>query len=545
MQIKKFRTKYHKYLFQFDYSPFIVEKVKEIQASLPGTWKDLNFNKDEEQVNTGWVFSSLEAYDLICEEFEPIVNTTVEEELETLREETEEQFKREEKIAEVKNKKLKTDLKIPTKIPLFPFQVEAVDFVEKVGGRALIADDMGMGKTIEAIGYGVYKRCNRVLVICPASVKGNWRNEIEKFGGIKANVLTETENRGGWEIIGYSNLDKYWDYIRKEDYQLIVVDECHYIKSRKAKRTKKVLRLLKGAEDTIFLTGTPILNRPAEIYNIFNFITPMEFWTPNGFGARYCGLTQTPYGYWDFSGSSNLDELKERMSWMIRRNKKEVLEQLPDKTINVVETKMKDWSEYKQILKDFKGWIKENDLNKNAIYAEALTKVSYLKQVVVKNKDIKGELDNLLEAGRKVIVFSQYKTVINELSRDYFSKSVILTGDTPESERQKNVDRFQSDDSCKVFFSTIKAGGVGITLTEADVVLFTDLSWTPADHEQAEDRAYRIGQKNNVKVYYLITPKTIEEKIWKMLKRKETMIKKIMEGEKARKVHIKTLIKNL
>ena len=206
---------------------------------------------------------------------------------------------------------------------------------------------------------------------------------------------------------------------------------------------------------------------------------------------------------------------------------------------------MKSWADYKAIVDDFKEWLKANSLSDSALYAEALTKANYLKKIVVENKDLKGQIDEFLENGRKLIVFSQYRTIIDELYEHYERQAVKLTCVTPVKDRQAIVDKFQADDSCRVFFSTIKAGGVGITLTEADCVLFCDLSWTPADHAQAEDRAYRIGQKNNVNVYYLITPKTIEEGIWKMLKRKETMIKKIMEGKKTNKVHIKTIFKNL
>ena len=544
MLIKKFKTKYHKYIFQFDYVPFIVASIKEIQTNLPEQWKDLSFNKDETELNTGWVFSSYSVFKLLCEEFDPMVDDKVNEEMEAVRTQTEEQDVREEAISSIINQKLRMDIEVKSLLPLFPFQKEAVDFMDKVGGRALIADDMGLGKTIEAIGYAVYKEYKRILIICPASVKENWVNEIKKFAGIDANNITETENRGGWEVIGYSNLVKYWDYIRKEEYDLIVLDEAHYIKNGKAKRTKKTLALLKTAKDIVFLTGTPILNKPVEIYNIFNFIRPMNFWGSGGFAEKYCGLCQDNFGRWDYTGATNLDELKEKMCFMLRREKKEVLEQLPDKTINIIETKMKSWADYKAIVDDFKEWLKANSLSDSALYAEALTKANYLKKIVVENKDLKGQIDEFLENGRKLIVFSQYRTIIDELYEHYERQAVKLTGVTPVKDRQAIVDKFQADDSCRVFFSTIKAGGVGITLTEADCVLFCDLSWTPADHAQAEDRAYRIGQKNNVNVYYLITPKTIEEGIWKMLKRKETMIKKIMEGKKTNKVHIKTIFKN-
>jgi SWI/SNF-related matrix-associated actin-dependent regulator 1 of chromatin subfamily A len=544
MQIRKFRTKYHKYIFTFVFDQLTLKKVKTIQANCSNTWKDISFYKDEDG-NVGWVFSSLEVLERLREEFDPLIDPRVSEEMSEVKEKYVEEEERKEKIYSVKKEELNENLEVQTKIPLFPFQKQAVDFIDKIGGRALVADDMGCGKTAEAIGYAVFKNYDRVLVICPSSVKTNWEREIDTFSGVKANNLTETVHRGGWEIIGYPNIEKFESYLKSQEYQLIIVDEAHYIKNKKAKRTKKTLNLLKKAKDIVFLTGTPVLNKPVEIYNIFNFITPMPFWTSQGFAQKYCGLKQDPYGRWDYTGATNLDELRSKMAWMIKRDKKEVIEQLPDKTIEVIETKMKDWTEYNKLLVDFRGWLKDKKLNEKAVYAEAITKVNYLKQIVVQNKNIKSELDNLLECGRKVIVFSQYRSVVEDLHEEYKNISVLLTGGTPTKDRQGVIDEFQNNDRCKIFFSTIKAGGVGITLTEADVVLFTDLSWTPADHEQAEDRAYRMGQKNNVNVYYLITPKTIEDKIWAMLKRKSIMVKKIMAGEKARKVHIKTLIKNL
>jgi len=349
----------------------------------------------------------------------------------------------------------------------------------------------------------------------------------------------------GWNIIGYPNIVKYYKKLRK-DYDLIIIDEAHYIKNKKAQRSKKTMCLLKKTKDALFLTGTPILNRPLEIYNIFNFIRPMPFWGEGGFALTFCGAKQGSFG-WDLNGATNLDVLKKQMTFMIRRTKEEVIEELPDKTITIIETKLENRAKYNSIIKDFRGFLKDNNLNENAIFAEALTKVSYLKQEVVKQKmkSVNEQIDNFLESGKKILLFTQYKGVADYFNFKY-KESVELTGDTPEADRQKAVDDFQNKPEVKIFVSTIKAGGVGLTLTEADTVVFTDLSWTPADHHQAEDRAYRIGQKNNVNVYYMITPETVEEEIWKLFRRKEVMVNKIMEGqEKVRKVHIKTLLKNI
>ncbi|HLN19154.1 MAG TPA: DEAD/DEAH box helicase [Patescibacteria group bacterium] len=532
MNIKPYKSKYHKYILIFHYDARAVAQVKEIQSRLG--WQAISYFADGRV--KGWAFSSLDAVlPEILKAFPVDIDDDVLKDMENA---TERKFERPEGIG---NEELSDNLFVPTTKPLYPFQIQAVDFILKVGGKALLAMDMGTGKTATAIGYGAYKRCGRVLVICPASVKENWKREIKSFAGIDAKIIGGGDE-GGWEIINYDQLQKHLVYLKKQFYDLIICDESHYIKNKKAIRTKTAFKLLDKAKDVLFLTGTPIMNRPIEIYTTFNFIAPINFFE---FATRYCGAVKNHWG-WDFNGASHLDELKERMYWMHRRRKEDVLPQLPDKTVSVLNTEMKSWKEYKQVLEDFRQWLLDKDLGTAALYAEALTKANYLKQIVVRNKNIKEIIDDFLENGKKIIVFSQYKGVINELYEQYEAMSVRLTGDTPTEDRQGLVDIFQNDSKVRIFFSTIQAGGVGITLTEADTVLFTDMLWTPSNHHQAEDRAHRIGQKNNVNVYYLITPDTLEEKIWKMLRRKELMVNQIIEGaEKVRKVHIKSLLKNL
>jgi hypothetical protein len=262
-----------------------------------------------------------------------------------------------------------------------------------------------------------------------------------------------------------------------------------------------------------------------------------------GYASKNCEAKETRFG-WDFNGASNLEELRRELSFMLRWRKEEVLDQLPDKTHNTLYTEMGNWTNYNQILNNYRAWLKENDLNQAAVYAEALTKVNYLKQEVAFQKlnQVHQILTEFLEADKNVLVFSQYKTLINELALSYQDKAVVLTGDTPDKERPQLVDKFQDDPNCRIFFSTIKAGGVGLTLTKADTVVFTDLDWTPAMHQQAEDRAWRYGQKNNVNVYYLIAPQTIEEEIWDRLNLKQGIVDKLVESKQ---VDIKDLLKNI
>jgi SWI/SNF-related matrix-associated actin-dependent regulator 1 of chromatin subfamily A len=218
---------------------------------------------------------------------------------------------------------------------------------------------------------------------------------------------------------------------------------------------------------------------------------------------------------------------------MIRRTKAEVLPQLPDKTIDILTGDMsaEGWEEYNRIEDDFRQWLIDNDLNENAVFAEALTKALYLRQCTVRHKNIKSVVDNFLENGKKILIFTQFTATVAYLQNIYDKITVSLTGATPTDERQGIIDQFQNDSGVRIFAATLKTGGVGLTLTAADTVLFTDLDWTPANHLQAEDRAHRIGQKNNVNVHYLIVPNTIEEKMWKVLHRKKDIVKSIIEGE--------------
>jgi SWI/SNF-related matrix-associated actin-dependent regulator 1 of chromatin subfamily A len=523
--IKKYKTDYHEYIFEFPYRPEVVAQVKAIQDKFG--WEQLSFHKGEE---IGWIFSSKDVYNMIRTVFEPRVEKEVEDEFSG--------------ASQVKFELPERDLEpieINTLLPLYPFQRQAVDFCVRVGGRALLAMDMGTGKTAVSIGYGVHRKYQDVLVVCPAFLKQNWQREIKQFAGIDAKILT-TEDPGRWEIIGYPNLERYLGYLLTRKYDLIIFDESHYIKNKSAKRTKAAFKVAVQAKDALFLSGTPIMNRPAEIYTVHNFMKRTSFWD---FANKYCGMTKTNFGY-DFTGATNLAQLKEEMSYMHRKTKAEVLTELPDKTINLIETKMDDWKEYHEIQSDYRAWLEANDLNLSATFAEALTKASYLKQCVVRHKNIKEIIDDFLENDKKIIVFSQYKETIHYLQKIYEKISVSLTGETPVDERQSIVDQFQQDEGVRIFFSTMRAGGVGLTLTAADTVIFTDLDWTPATHAQAEDRAYRIGQKNNVNVYYLVTPDTLEEDIWAMLKRKEKMVNKILAGEEnVRKVHLKSILKKI
>lgn len=537
MKITETKTQYHDYLFTFDFNWHIVNELKAMQKDFD--WRELTYC-DKDGVK-GWAFSSPAIGALLMEKFKPSCTIKFETGVgvgDVLAPQGYIDASKDLNALQLSNL---TPIQCVRTEFLFDFQKRTLDFIEKVGGKALLALDMGTGKTIVAIGYALWKEYQRVLVICPASVKENWKREIKTFGKVDANILT-SEEYGGWDIVNYDQLRNYENYIKKQDYDLVVFDESHLIKNPKAIRTKLALQIAKKGKDFLFLTGTPVMNKPLEIFTTFNLISPIKYWD---FVMRYCNPKKTTWG-WDFSGASHLDELKERMYFMIRLTKEQILPELPEKTVSIIDTEMKDWAEYNQVRKDYRSWLLENEKNLDALYAEALTKVNYLKQVTVKNKNIEEIVDNFLENGAKILVFSQYTEVIDRLYTYYQDKAVRLTGATPAEDRQGLVDEFQNNEKTRLFLSTLKAGGVGLTLTKADTVVFTDLDYVPANHLQAEDRALRIGQKNAVGVYYLITPDTLEEDIWKLLRRKEKVVEKIMSGDdNVRKVHLKSLFKKI
>jgi len=277
------------------------------------------------------------------------------------------------------------------------------------------------------------------------------------------------------------------------------------------------------------LTGTPILNRPIEIFTALNLIDPVTFPSFWRFAQRYCGARYNGFG-WDFSGATNTKELHEILTatLMIRRLKTDVLKELPEKTRSVVPLEI-------------------NRKAYNAIYKElmealtfaggeviALTEIEKAKQAVVRAKmdAVKGWIDDYLAVNDRLVVFATHHITIDTLKAAYEGRCVVVDGRTSQTERQKAVDAFQADDGPSLFIGNIKAAGVGITLTAANATAFVEMGWTPGEHVQAEDRVHRIGQAaDNVTAYYLIAADTIEEDIAQQIDRKAQVLSAVLDGD--------------
>ena len=282
---------------------------------------------------------------------------------------------------------------------------------------------------------------------------------------------------------------------------------------------------------------------------MLNALCPERFPSFWNFAQRYCGAKSNGWG-WDFSGSSNTDELHSILtnSIMVRRLKKDVLKDLPPKTRTVLPVEI-NLSDYKKAEQDFLSYVARlrgaTAAEKRDSRAEGLAKVERLKQAAAVGKI--GEaidwIQDYLESGRKLVVFAIHKFILDILEKKFKKICVRVDGSTAQSQRQVCVDAFQSNDDIKLFLGNIKAAGVGLTLTAASDTLTLELGWTPGTHDQAEDRVHRIGQEaDSVNAYYLIAKDTIEEDIAELLDAKRDVLSNVMDGKSARQGELLTVL---
>jgi len=427
---------------------------------------------------------------------------------------------------------------------LYPFQNEGVAFIETNNGRALIADEMGLGKSIQSIAWlQMHPEKRPVIIVVPASLKLNWKQEIEKWtDGYRIEILSGTTP---WQlskkidifIINYDILYSWIESLKAISPKVLITDECHLYKSNSAKRTKAVKMLGKGIPHIIALSGTPIVNRPIEAFNAIKLIEPTLFKDMMWYGRRYCGANYNGFG-WDFSGATNTEELNQTLksTIMIRRLKQDVLKELPDKIKSFTPIELDNRKDYQSAEDDFIGYIQRTRglaASERISNTQALSSIEGLKQLAVKGKlkEATDWIDNFLEADGKLVVFITHHFVSDHLMERFKKIAVKVDGGVSLPERQRVVEKFQKDPSIKLFVGNIKAAGVGLTLTAASNVAFLELPWTPGELIQAEDRCHRIGQKDVVNVYYLLAKNTIEEKIAKIIDRKRKILDSVLDGK--------------
>lgn len=421
--------------------------------------------------------------------------------------------------------------------------------IEKLlaNNKFILADDMGLGKTTSTVIASLESDIKKVLIVCPASLKINWKREIELYSD--ENVLIVEGKKWGstfkYYIINYDILKNFhttentedsdaYKIILNEGFDLAIVDEAHYISNSQAQRTKLLNDILAKIPRVWLLTGTPMTSRPINYFNLLKIVNSPLTLNWKSYVLRYCKGYQFRVGgrkIWNTSGASNLDELREQTKAVVLRRMKTDILDLPEKIISPIWLELKN-SFYDDELTEFLRISKEN--RKKESLTVTLNRLMKLRQLIAIEKvDHTCELiDKVLEQGRKVIVFTNFTMSLDMIYEKYGKKAVVLDGRMSKDRRQQSVDRFQNEDKVKVFIGNIKAAGVGITLTAADTVIFNDLSFVPADHSQAEDRAYRYGQKNSVLVYYPVFENTIEMTIYNILQKKKEIIDQVMgDGE--------------
>lgn len=417
-------------------------------------------------------------------------------------------------------------------------------------GRALLADSMGLGKSLMTIMYmDRHPEVSPVIIVCPASLKWNWERELMKHAGMpsvvlegqkphRMNGLLKTANI---YIINYDILQHWLPTLRKLRPKLIVFDEIHYLKNWKAIRTRASIRLVRKIRHVIGISGTPLTNRPSELWTILHIIWPKQYPRSSWFEfmKTHCNIRRTRWGL-DVRGAKNLPQLHKRLKklGMIRRKKENVIKDLPDKTRTIIPIELgpKARREYDQANKNFIAWLvqkKGKGAAMKAMKAEALQRMNYLKRLSAKLKfplAIQWLKIFFGESDEKIVIGAHHKKAIAALHK-HFPQGVIVDGSVKGRKRQAVIDQFQNDPKTRLFIGNLQAAGVGINLTAAYDGAFFELPWTPGECLQFEDRLHRIGQKNAVHWRYLVAKDTLEERLCEMLQEKQKVVEAVLDGD--------------
>jgi SWI/SNF-related matrix-associated actin-dependent regulator 1 of chromatin subfamily A len=426
--------------------------------------------------------------------------------------------------------------------PPLSHQKEAIE--KLVGSRRFIlADDMGLGKTTSTIIAALETGAKKILIVCPASLKINWEREIANYSDRTCFIAEgkKFSTEADFVIVNYDILKNFHSKEDKENslllqskFELVILDEAHMVSNAQAQRTKLINDFVKNIKRVWLLTGTPMTSRPINYYNLLNIIESPVAQNWMAYAIRYCQGFQFRAGnrkVWNVTGASNLEELRDRTSKQILRRLKENVLDLPDKIITPVYLRTSS-KEYKDLMGEYYEWL-ENKKEESSSLTVQFSKLMKVRKVIA-NEKVKDTIDfaqNIIDQGKKVIIFTNFTDTLQLIHNHFGKESVYLDGSCNKVQRQYAVDQFQENEKIKVFVGNLKAAGVGLTLTAAEVVIMNDLSFVPAEHAQAEDRAYRYGQKNNVLVYYPIFENTIEGVIYDILNKKKKVIGTVMGDE--------------
>jgi SWI/SNF-related matrix-associated actin-dependent regulator 1 of chromatin subfamily A len=465
-----------------------------------------------------------------------------------------------------------SDIEIPAPegLEYLPFQRAGIAYALS-RDTALIADEMGLGKTVQALGIvNADESIRKALIVCPAYLKLNWAREARRW--LARDMKVEIATSKGFSsdadvvIVNYDVLGKLKERLHHRTWDLIAFDEAHYLKNPKAARTKAALGDGKKvwplpARKRVFLTGTPILNRPIELWPLVQAANLGISWYE--YATKFCAGKRTRWG-WDVSGASNLDQLQEllRSNFMVRRLKTDVLRELPAKRHQVIELEAQSREAKAAMKAEREAYAKvrgeverlekaakaakasgDADAYKAAVKAlargrmAAFTEISKMRHEVAlaKAPQVIEAAAEVIENGEAVIVFSHHRDVAEAIAEGLKSKeigTVAVHGGMSPEDRQAAADAFQAG-KAKAFVGTIGAAGTGLTLTAASTVIFAELDWTPGAMAQAEDRAHRIGQENSVLVQHLVLEGSIDAEMAHRLVDKSDVIAASLDAAEA------------
>ncbi|CAF0806668.1 unnamed protein product [Brachionus calyciflorus] len=437
---------------------------------------------------------------------------------------------------------LKKNIDIAIAKSLMPFQIEGIEFAIQQNGRLLLADDMGLGKTIQALGIAsYYKEEWPLFIIVPSSVKFMWKESAKRWLYDSLIKVCKLKNgdcvdefiqvmESGRQLVypkskiiisSYDLLAKNVDEIAMYQYKMIIADECHLLKNNKAARTKAAFKLIQNSNRVVLLSGTPALSRPAELYSQIQAISPTLFSNFHDFGMRYCDGKESRFGM-DYSGYSNMTELRLLLEEkiLIRREKKDVIQELPSKMREMVILNPTLIELNTRALKQASNKMEENlkGMEKRGALLKYFQETSK-----VKAKAVCEYVNDLLESDKKFLVFAHHQNMLDELEAELQKNKydyIRIDGSTSSENRQVYVQKFQNSEKCQCALLSITAANSGITLTQANLVVFAELFWNPGILVQAEDRVYRIGQKNSVMIQYLCAKGTSDDQMWPLVNEK-------------------------
>lgn len=474
--------------------------------------------------------------------------------------------KRQQAVMESRAASVDIELPCPDGLAYLPYQRAGIAYAMS-RKAVLIGDEMGLGKTIQAIGViNATPEAKKIIVVCPASLKLNWEREMRKWLVNQSLTIGHASTKDGRPatnivIVNYDILTKFPD-LADRIFDVAILDEAHYCKNGKAKRTVAAIGSRKEdktgirAHRRILLTGTPLTNRPIELYSLLSYLQPDRWPSVFSFGKRYCAGYQGRHG-WDFTGQSNLEELQRvmRETVMVRRLKADVLTELPPKRRQIVMLARNGAA--KAIEAEIRAADAQADARHRLMAQVELSKASadpadYASAVAAMQEAARGAFTELAKLRHEtalakvpyvvehatsaaeqaqIVIFAHHKDVLTQIAEGLTTEGhtcVIVTGDMELAARQRSVDAFQAGEA-QVILGTIGAMGVGHTLTRSAHVIFAELDWVPANVSQAEDRTHRIGQTGNVLIQHLIFDGSIDSRMAEILVEKQEIIDRALD----------------